>query len=134
MRYTGRQSESAETFDELITAGFSKIEKEDGVGWVFRGKITPQMSGTLGTISEGVLVTLMTQAARGLVRELGKRDHMIESLTSYFVRPIQLESEVKIVPKLLEMSRKNAKLEVELVDSQGLAAKAMLTTQLIDPF
>jgi len=134
IRYTGRQSESAETFDELIIAGFSKIEKEDDVGWVFRGKITPQMSGTLGTISEGVLVTLMTQAARGLVRELGKRDHMIESLTSYFVRPIQLESEVKIVPKLLEMSRKNAKLEVELVDSQGLAAKAMLTTQLIDPF
>ncbi|MFD0716465.1 DRTGG domain-containing protein [Paenibacillus sp. GCM10027626] len=134
MRYTGRQSESGETFDELIGAGFAKTEEKEGAGWVYRGKITPQMSGTLGTISEGVLVALMTQAARGLVRDFGKRDHMVESLTSYFVRPIQLESEVRIVPKLLEMSRKNAKLEVELSDAHGLAAKAMLTAQLIDPF
>ncbi|MCQ6558562.1 DRTGG domain-containing protein [Paenibacillus mendelii] len=134
MRYTGRQSESGDTFDDLISAGFAKTEIAGEGKWVYKGRITPQMSGTFGTISEGVIVTLMTLAARGLIRDLGKRDHIVESLTSYFVRPVQLESEVAIVPKLLEMSRKNAKLEVELTDSSGLAAKAMLTAQLMDPF
>ncbi|UVI31885.1 DRTGG domain-containing protein [Paenibacillus spongiae] len=134
MRYTGRQSESGDTFDDLISAGFTKTEIAEDGKWVYKGRITPQMSGTFGIISEGVIVTLMTLAARGLIRELGKRDHIVESLTTYFVRPVQLESEVAIVPKLLEMSRKNAKLEVELTDAGGLAAKAMLTAQLMDPF
>ncbi|TYP71176.1 DRTGG domain-containing protein [Paenibacillus methanolicus] len=133
MRYAGKQQESGDTFEDLIGAGFMKAEGT-GEGWIFRGKITPQMSGALGVISEGVLVTLMAQAARGLIRELGKRDHGIDSFSTYFIRPLQLESEVSIVPKLLEMSRKNAKLEVELSDASGLAAKAMLTAQLIDPF
>jgi predicted transcriptional regulator len=133
MRYAGKSQESGETFDDLISAGFEKLP-DDGGGWAYRGKITPQMSGALGTISEGVMVTLMTQAARGLIREFGKRDHVIESMTTYFVRPVQLESDVSIVPRLLEMSRKSAKLEVELADISGLAAKAMLTVQLIDPF
>ncbi|NBD26088.1 DRTGG domain-containing protein [Paenibacillus glycinis] len=135
MRYAGKQKESGETFDELIGAGFRlKEEGEDGADFRYEGRITPQMSGTFGTISEGVLVTLMTQAARGLIRELGKRDYVIESMTTYFVRPIQLESEVVIVPALLEMSRKSAKLEIELKDPGGTAAKALLAAQLIDPY
>ncbi|WP_256208705.1 DRTGG domain-containing protein [Paenibacillus sp. CF384] len=134
MRYAGKQKESGETFDELIGAGFEKKESEHGGDWLYEGRITPQMSGTFGTISEGVLVTLMNQAARGLIRELGKRDYVIESMTTYFVRPVQLESEVVIMPSLLEMSRKSAKLEIELKDPGGLAAKALLTAQLIDPY
>ncbi|SFS99381.1 Predicted transcriptional regulator containing CBS domains [Paenibacillus sp. BC26] len=134
MRYAGKQKESGETFDELIGAGFEKKESEQGGDWLYEGRITPQMSGTFGTISEGVLVTLMNQAARGLIRELGKRDYVIESMTTYFVRPVQLESEVVIMPSLLEMSRKSAKLEIELKDPGGLAAKALLTAQLIDPY
>ncbi|MNR65927.1 hypothetical protein D3C85_1891910 [compost metagenome] len=55
-------------------------------------------------------------------------------MTTYFVRHVQLDSIVSIKPKLLEMSRKNVKLEIELEDQSGLAAKAMLTAQLIDPF
>ncbi|QHW30641.1 CBS domain-containing protein [Paenibacillus rhizovicinus] len=134
MRYAGKQKESGETFDELIGAGFQKKASESGEGFQYEGRITPQMSGTFGTISEGVLVTLMTQAARGLIRELGKRDYVIESMTTYFVRPIQLESEVVIRPTLLEISRKSAKLEIELKDPGGVAAKALLAAQLIDPY
>lgn len=135
MRYAGKQKESGETFDELIGAGFELKEGgEDGERFQYEGRITPQMSGTFGTISEGVLVTLMTHAARGLIRELGKRDYVIESLTTYFVRPIQLESEIVILPRLLEMSRKSAKLEIELKDPGGVAAKALLAAQLIDPY
>ncbi|MBM7565410.1 putative transcriptional regulator [Paenibacillus sacheonensis] len=134
MRYAGKQKESGETFDELISAGFEKKAFEGGESFQYAGRITPQMSGTFGTISEGVLVTLMTQAARGFIRELGKRDYVIESMTTYFVRPIQLESEVVIQPTLLEMSRKSAKLEIELKDPGGVAAKALLAAQLIDPY
>ena len=45
----GKQQESGETFDELISAGFEK-EKDSRTREDFRyeGRITPQMSGTFG--------------------------------------------------------------------------------------
>ncbi len=134
MPFAGKQPQSGETFDDLIWSGFTKITGErTGEGWLYRGRMTPQMSGPLGTVSEGVLMTLLMQAGRLLIWEIGKRDHVLESVTTYFVRPIQIDHEISIVPRLLEMNRKSAKLEIEIVDDHGLAAKAMLSAQMIDP-
>ena len=69
-----------------------------------------------------------------MIRETGKRDFLLESMTSYYVRPVQIDSEITIKPKPLELSRKFSKLEIEVLDRQGLAAKAMLTAQMIDPY
>lgn len=134
MRYAGKSHELGETFDDLMNAGFERVASAEGAaGWVYRGRITPQMSGPLGTISEGVIVTLMVSAARVLLVEEGKRDHGVESCTSYFLRPLQLESDVWMVPRLLEMSRKSAKVEVEFMDDSGIVAKSIMTAQLIEP-
>lgn len=137
MRFTGRQADSGETFDDLMGTGFEMVREEEqggGIGWQYRGKVTPQMSGPLGTVSEGVLGTLMMKASRRMIRESGRRDHMLESMTTYYVRPVSIDSKIVIVPRALEMSRKAAKLEVDLSDAAGLAAKAMVNFQLIDPF
>ncbi|GIQ66036.1 hypothetical protein PACILC2_46040 [Paenibacillus cisolokensis] len=134
MRYAGKQPESGETFDDLMWGGFVKTETEEGGQWTYKGRITPQMSGSLGTVSEGVLTTLMTQAARRMIREMGKRDHVLESMTTYFVRPVQIDSEIVIAPRALEVSRKAATLELEIRDEIGLAAKSILTAQMIDSY
>ncbi|XEC96457.1 DRTGG domain-containing protein [Paenibacillus tarimensis] len=135
MQFANKQPKSGETFDDLIWNGFVKIPGEkEGEGWVYRGRITPQMSGPLGTSSEGILMTLLMQSTRRTIWELIRRDHMPESITTYYVRPIQIDSEISITPKLLEMNRKSAKLEVEIVDDMGLAAKAMLAVQMMDPY
>ncbi|GBF73992.1 hypothetical protein PA598K_02320 [Paenibacillus sp. 598K] len=135
LQFANKQTQSGETFDDLIWNRFAVEEGElrEG-GRVYRGRITPQMSGQLGTLSEGVLTTLMMQGARRLIQEVGKRDHVLESVTTYFVRPIPIDSEIIIVPKLLEMSRKSSKLEIEIEDERGLAAKAMMTAQMIDAY
>lgn len=136
MRFAGKQPESGETFEDLMWAGFMQSEEKDAddAGISYRGAITPQMSGALGMASEGLLSTLMTQAARRMIRETGKRDFLLESMTSYYVRPVQIDSEITIKPRPLELSRKFSKLEIEVLDRQGLAAKAMLTAQMIDPY
>ena len=135
MPFAGKQPQSGETFDDLMWAAFAKITGErTGEGWLYRGRTTPQMSGPLGTVSEGVLMTLLTQAGRLLIWEIGKRDHVLESVTTYFVRPTQIDQEISIDSRLLEMNRKSAKLEIEIVDDRGLAAKAMISAQMIDPY
>ncbi|MEK3881746.1 DRTGG domain-containing protein [Paenibacillus sp. PL2-23] len=136
MRFAGKQPESGETFEDLMWTGFMQSEEKapDDAGISYKGSITPQMSGALGMASEGLLSTLMAQAARRLIRETGKRDFLLESMTSYYVRPVQIDSEITIKPRPLELSRKFSKLEIEVLDRQGLAAKAMLTAQMIDPY
>lgn len=136
MRFAGKQPESGETFEDLMWTGFmaSAIQGQHELGIAYKGAITPQMSGALGMVSEGVLATLMTQAARKMIRETIKRDYSLESMTTYYVRPVQIDSEITIVPRALEMSRKFTKLEIEVNDNQGLAAKAMMTAQMIDPY
>ncbi|OXM17408.1 hypothetical protein CGZ75_00555 [Paenibacillus herberti] len=131
MRITGRQGESGETFDDLIVAGFKPAEGGAG-GFRYKGVAAAQMSGTPGTVSEGVLSTLMLQAARRMVRESGRSDHMIESMTTYFIRPVPIDAELTLEPTVLELSRKTAKLEIQLSDSVGAAAKAILSMQLMD--
>ncbi|WP_338555197.1 DRTGG domain-containing protein [Paenibacillus sp. KS-LC4] len=132
LRFAGKQPESGETFDDLMWSRF--MASEDAAGeFVYKGVVTPQMSGSLGMISEGVLVTLMTQAGRRMIRETGKRDYLLESMTTYFVKPVELDSEITIIPRAMEMSRKSTKLEIEVWDRGGLAAKAMMSAQMIDP-
>ncbi|MBD2872910.1 DRTGG domain-containing protein [Paenibacillus arenilitoris] len=137
MRFAGKQPESGQTFEDLMWTGFmaaASVSGPDELGIAYKGTVTPQMSGSLGMMSEGLLATLMTQAARRMIRETAKRDYLLESMTTYYVRPVQIDSEITIIPKALEMSRKFTKLEIEVIDAKGLAAKAMLTAQMIDPY
>ncbi|QAY68274.1 CBS domain-containing protein [Paenibacillus protaetiae] len=137
LRFAGKQPESGDTFEDLIWSGFvvqSEERDKEGLGFVYKGIVTPQMSGSLGMVSEGVLVTLMSQACRRMIRELWKRDYLTESITTYMVRPVEIDSEITITPQAMEMSRKFTKLEIEVRDKGVLAAKAMMTAQMIDPY
>ncbi|MFC6331660.1 DRTGG domain-containing protein [Paenibacillus septentrionalis] len=136
MRFAGKQPESGETFEELIWTGFvlhSEVVPDDA-SMVYSGKITPQMSGALGMASEGLLSTLMGQAARNMIRETSKRDFLLDNVNTYFLHPIPIESEITIMAKPLELSRMVTKIEISIHDNKGLAAKAILAAQMIDPY
>jgi predicted transcriptional regulator len=131
MAFASKQPQSGETFDDLIWSGFTEVRGAEDSVPVYKGRIAPQMSGALGTVSEGALSMLITQAARRLIRDLGKRDHVIESMTVYYVRPVQIDAEVTMHPRVMELSRRSAKVEMELHDDHGLAAKALLAGSFV---
>ena len=101
---------------------------------MFYGNISPQMSGALGMASEGLITTLMTQAGRKMIQDMNKRDFLLEHMNSYFLRPISIESQIQKGAKPLELSRMVTKIELSVSNKQGLAAKGMLTAQMIDPY
>ncbi|OXM84267.1 DRTGG domain-containing protein [Paenibacillus rigui] len=131
MQQIQRQPQNGETFEDLIWSGFAEERSKEGQA-VFRGKVTPQMTNPLGTVSEGVLTILMTQAAYHVVQEVKKGDLVMDNMSSYFVKPVQIDSEIEIRPKFIEVSRKFGKIEVEIHHAQTLVAKSMLTAQFID--
>ncbi|KAA8999711.1 CBS domain-containing protein [Paenibacillus spiritus] len=125
------QPQLGETFDHLIWNGFAEDRDEEG-RLFFHGLITPQMATDLGTISEGVLSTLMTQAAFRAAKDRTGGDYVLDSLSTYFVRPVQIEDPILIRPRLLESSRRTCKLEIEVLHLDNLVCKAVMLLQSLD--
>jgi predicted transcriptional regulator len=131
MQHIQRQPQNGETFEDLIWSGFREERSKEGQP-VFRGSITPQMTNQLGTVSEGVLTILMTQAAYRVVQAVKKGDLVMDNMSSYFIKPVQIDSQIEIRPKIIEVSRKFGKIDVGIYHAHTLVAKAMLTAQFID--
>lgn len=130
LQYIQKQPQVGETFGDLITTRF--IEVNDEQGYYFKGEVTPQMTNHLGTVSSGVLTTLITYAAKKLINRQKKGDLAIENLATYFFNPVQIESTIEIYPKILETSRKYGKVDIEVYHENQLVAKSIVTAQLID--
>lgn len=132
MQFANRPAHLGETFDALMWEGFTEQRDSEGRLY-FTGLATPQMSGTLGTISEGVLTALMQQAANRSVEDLRKREHVLDNMTTYFLRTVPIDAGISIVPYIIEASRRYVKVEVQVIQEGDVVAKAMLTAQTIDP-
>lgn len=131
MRDVRNQPQLGETFEHLMWNGFA--EERDAEGKLFfRGMITPQMSTDLGTISHGVLTSLMTQAGLRVAKDASGSDFVVDNITTYFIRPVQIENPVIISALMLEMSRRACKLEIMLSYQEMLISKAVMTLQSID--
>ncbi|TBL75064.1 DRTGG domain-containing protein [Paenibacillus thalictri] len=131
MQYIQKQPQNGETFEDLIWSGFAEDRDNQGQ-LVFRGTVTPQMTNHFGSVSEGVLTTLMSQAAYRVVQDIKKSDLVMDNMSFYMVKPLQIDSIVEIRPKIIEVSRKFSKMDVEIFHAQSLVCKALLTAQVID--
>ncbi|ANA78920.1 putative signal transduction protein with CBS and DRTGG domains [Paenibacillus vortex V453] len=131
LRDARNQPQLGETFDQLIWNGIAEDRDEEG-HLFFHGFITPQMATDLGTISQGVLTTVMSQAAVKAAKDISGWDHVLDHLSTYFIRPVQIEDPIVIIPKLLEISRRTCKMEIEIQHQSSLIAKAVMTMQAID--
>lgn len=131
MQYTQKQPQVGETFEDLIGANMSVSTDQDG-DMVISATITPQMTNSYGTVSEGVLMILMIKAAYRRIQSERDGDMVLENITTYFVRPVQMETRVQIRPRIIEISRKFGKIDVEVYHHRTVVAKAVLTAQVID--
>lgn len=131
LRDARNQPQLGETFDQLIWNGMAEDRDEEG-RLFFHGFITPQMATDLGTISQGVLTTVMSQAAFKAAKEMSGLDYVLDNLSTYFIRPVQIEDSIVIFPKLLELSRRTCKMEIEIQHQSSLVAKSVMTMQAID--
>jgi predicted transcriptional regulator len=132
LQMIGRQPQVGETIEDIITNQFEEITSEVKGEVVYRCGVTPQMTNYLGTISYGVFTTIVTEAANRVLRSYKKGDLVVENITIYFIRPVQIDSMIDIKPKVLEVGRKFGKVDVEVFNEGIVVGKAMMMVQLID--
>lgn len=131
MQMAQRQPQAAETLDDTIAKQLI-LPEDQGTDSGYQFEVTPQMTNQLGTISYGVFTTVVTEAANRALRAHKRGDLVVENITIYFLKPIQMESILTIFPKVLEIGRKFGKVDVEVYNAGVLAGKVMMMCQLID--
>ncbi|WP_421380455.1 DRTGG domain-containing protein [Bacillus salacetis] len=132
MQMIQRQPQVGETIDDNITSNMSSSDTKDSDEVSYQFPVTPQMTNGLGTMSYGVFTTLVTEAANRALKYYKKGDLVVENMTVYFIRPVQMESIIDIRPKVLDVGRKFGKVDVEVYHETVLVGKAMMICQLID--
>ncbi len=125
-----KQPQIGETFDDLITSNVRDNENEQDV--FFTCEVTPQMTNYLGTLSYGVMTTLVSEVGSRALRKKKKGDLVVENITLYFLKPVQIDSKITIRPKILELSRRYGKVDVEIYHEGEVVGKALMMAQLIE--
>lgn len=124
-----RQPQVGETIDDIVSRDIMAVEADQTV---FQTKVTPQMTNQLGTLSNGVFTTLITEASSRLLLHVKKSDLVVENLTIFFIKPVQIDSKLIIKPQLLEIGRIYAKIDIEVYNDRKLVGKGLIMAQLID--
>ncbi|MGN1402596.1 MAG: DRTGG domain-containing protein [Bacillus sp. (in: firmicutes)] len=127
-----RQPQVGETIDDVIASQMVAVNNKAKGEEVYRCEVTPQMTNYLGTISYGVFTTIVTEAANRILRTYKRGDLVVENMSIYFIKPVQIESQLEVVPKVLEVGRKFGKVDIEVFNEGKLVGKAMMMCQLLD--
>src|SRR5699024_12555566 len=85
LKHVQRQPQVGDTLQDIITRNLNAIEGDETA---FEVVVNPQMTSQLGTLSNGVLTSLITYASSRLLKYLNKGDLVIENLTVYFLKQI----------------------------------------------
>ncbi|MBY7143861.1 CBS domain-containing protein [Virgibacillus sp. NKC19-3] len=123
-----RQPQIGETIDDIVAANLVASEDEETI---FQTVVSPQMTNQLGTLSNGVFTSLITEASSRLLAYRKKGDMVVENLTVFFIKPVQIDSHLTIKPKILEAGRMYAKMDVEVYNERRIVGKGLIMAQLI---
>ncbi|UXR77454.1 MULTISPECIES: DRTGG domain-containing protein [unclassified Staphylococcus] len=126
MQVVGRQPQVGETINDQVA---KHIEIRNHQIFV---EITPQLSNQFGTLSKSVSVAIIEETIRSVMRKNKKVEVMIESLNIFYIKTVQIESEIEVQYQILDMGRNFAKVEVTMQSNQAPVAKALIMCQLLD--
>lgn len=130
MQYMQKQPQMGETFPNQIISRFREEKQGDSIIW--QGDITPQMTNHLGTVASGVMTTVIVESACNALRQHRRGDMVPENITVYFLKPVQMESEITVKPRVLDISRRFGKVEVSVYHDEQLVGQAMVTAQIVE--
>ncbi|MFC7684380.1 DRTGG domain-containing protein [Ureibacillus sp. GCM10028918] len=129
LQHAQRQPQHGETIDDLVKSEM-KVMGEDDV--VVEFTVTPQMTNQYGAISYGAFTTLLSEVGSFALKRRKRGDAVAENMTIYFIKPVQMESVLTVVPHILDMSRKFVKMDFDVFNETVLVGKAMMMFQLLE--
>ena len=129
LQHAQRQPQHGETIDDLVKNEMRVLGDED---ITVEFTVTPQMTNQFGAISYGAFTTLLSEVGAFALKRRKRGDAVMENMTIYFIKPVQMESVLTVQPRILDMSRKFVKMDFEVYSGSLLVGKALMTFQLLE--
>ncbi|WP_214336973.1 DRTGG domain-containing protein [Staphylococcus arlettae] len=126
MQLIGRQPQVGETINDQIAKHIT-ISND-----IIQVTTTPLLTDQFGMLSKAVFVAIIEETVRYEMRKYKKIEVMIESLNIFYIKTVQIESEIDVHYDMLDVGRNFAKLEVTMKNGAQNVAKAMIMCQIID--
>jgi predicted transcriptional regulator len=120
------------TIADQLDATLSSVPALPGGTAAYRVATAPIMTNKFGALNVGVLNGLVTSATSRYLRETGRQNVLVDNITLTTVRPIQLSARVTIGLKILDLTRHGASFDIDITADDEVAAKALLTCQLLE--
>ncbi|URZ17933.1 DRTGG domain-containing protein [Clostridium felsineum] len=130
LQYILRQPQIGEKLEDLILKNFDYSYVEDGME--FSGKIVTEMLEPIGTVSWNSLNMLLSTAGVMTLKQQNNTNISIDSISTYFLKPVQMDNIINIHTRVLSIGRYFGKLEVDMVSDNGESiAKSILSVKLL---
>ncbi|MDA8440784.1 MAG: DRTGG domain-containing protein [Peptococcaceae bacterium] len=124
-----KQPQFGETVDNLILSGFRYVE-DDAADTAIEGEITQFMTSEFNSASPGVLVTVLNMAAYIAMRKQHRLDAITENFVLYQFEPVPIGTTIRVVARIVSVSKKNCHVDLEMTDGDKIVAKAMFTSRM----
>ena len=135
MQSSQRQPQMGDTLSDQINENI-EILTTSSEEWsskipYYKFKVTPQMTDNVGTLSFGLLSEVISTVTKNTMVVYQKKNAMVEQMNLYYLKLVQLGSEIEIRPSVFEIGRRTAKLDIEVYTDTVLVAKATVVCQLM---
>lgn len=134
MQVLQRQTQIEDTIPDQIASEITDLsdpeDKEHTLKYGFT--VTPQTINSVGTLAFGILSEVVSSVAQLTMYAYEKRNILIEQINLHYFHLIQIDNKLEIRPKVLDIGRRNAKLDIEVYLDHRIVAKAIVICQLIE--
>lgn len=128
-----QQPQIVHTFEDDLAVHLDAINHTNKFGdYDFQAIVQPQMINNLGTISYGVLCEFITQTAQKKVVEKTNLNNIIEKIEVHYFNLIQIGNEIHFKVEVFHQNRRSALVQVDVFHENTLAARAIITSQIIE--
>lgn len=124
-----KQPQQGETIDDIVR---TQVETIEGERYAVKFNVVPQLTNQFGSLSYGAFMTLITEVSSRLLKLNNRGEGVPENVTVYFMKHVQLGSEVVIRPTILHLSRRFMKVDFEFMKGRDIVAKALVMYQMFD--
>ncbi|MBZ9689134.1 CBS domain-containing protein [Clostridium estertheticum] len=129
MEFSLRQPQVSETIEDLILKNFSCETDDERLH--FNGQIIPQMLDPVGTASWSSLNMLLSTMGIMALRKNNNINISVDSIMAYFMKPVQMGSDIDIYTEVLDKGRNFSKVEISMYNRfKEPVAKAMISAKI----
>ncbi len=123
-----KQPQFGETVDNQIVSGFRYVD--DTSDTTIEGEITQFMGNEFNAASPGTLVSIMNMTGYIALRKQMRMDVITENFTLYQLQPVSVGTTVRVVARIISISKKTCHIDLEMLHGDHVVAKALMTSRM----